>query len=64
MKRVTKFLKWMLFVCLIILACFGVGLSGGVPIPNSSKRSATADVKTEIVERKKKDDKLKKGEFS
>ncbi len=53
----------MLFlIMLIVLACMGIGLAGGVPIPtNSSKRDPNKD-KTELIESEenKEDDETKK----
>ncbi len=59
MERFKKILKLLVLICLIILAGFGVGLTGGVPIPTSGQRNKTTD-NIELVERKKKDTAQKK----
>lgn len=38
MYRFFKFLRITGFIILILLASFGIGLSGGVPIPSSNTR--------------------------
>ncbi len=51
MKKAKRVFKFILFVLLICMACIGVGLSGGVPIPfNNAKRDPQKD-KIELVEK-------------
>lgn len=50
MKGFKKSLKLLALVCLIVLAVFGVGLSGGIPIPQSNKRNDRAEINIELVE--------------
>lgn len=38
MNFIKKLLKWLLYTIFILIACFGIGLSGGVPIPQQAKR--------------------------
>ena len=59
MERFKKIMKLLALICLIILAGFGVGLTGGVPIPSFGQRNKTTD-NVELVERKKKDTGQKK----
>ncbi len=48
MKRFKKTLRLLGLMCLIILAAFGVGIAGGVPIPPSNKRQHDIEVKIEL----------------
>lgn len=62
MKKAKRVFKTIMYILLISLACLGVGLSGGVPMPrNRLKRDPSKD-KTELVEKLKqgKDSELKK----
>lgn len=52
MQKIKKFLRLLLFICLIILACLGVGLSGGVPLPLSNKRRDSGKENIELIEPK------------
>lgn len=49
MLSLKKSLRLFLFGVLVILAVFGVGLSGGVPIPSLNKRREESN-KIELVE--------------
>jgi len=50
MKKAMRVFKVFIYIFLISLACLGVGLSGGVPIPfNRLKRDPNKD-KTELLE--------------
>lgn len=50
MKNFKRTIRLILFVCLIVLAALGIGLSGGVPLPFSNKRKDTPDINIELVE--------------
>lgn len=50
MNRVKKAARLLVFVCLILLAGLGVGLSGGVPIPFFKSRRDAKKEKTELIE--------------
>ena len=50
MKRFKKITRQFLFICLIILACVGVGISGGVPIPFSRNKRDSEKDKIELIE--------------
>ncbi len=49
-KTVKRILKIVGFVLLIILAGFGVGMCGGVPIPKAGRREDATDAAIELVE--------------
>ena len=49
----------MAFICLIILAGFGIGLSGGVPIPPANKKKDPAEVTDEQVDSEQEEAELK-----
>lgn len=51
MKKAFKFLKMLLFICLIVLACLGVGLSGGIPIPMNRFNRHPEKNKIELMEK-------------
>lgn len=42
----------MAFVCLLVLAGLGIGLTGGLPLPTADKRSQVPEINIERVERK------------
>lgn len=50
MKQVTKILRNAGLVMLIILASFGVGIAGGVPIAYNRRREVFIELRTEIKE--------------
>jgi len=53
MKKANRVFKTIIYIVLISLACLGVGLSGGVPLPSIRiKRNSNVD-KIELVENKK-----------
>lgn len=60
MKNLKKVLRILLIVCLIILAGFGVGLFGGIPAPNNSRRKDKTEVQTELKEEERKKDVFEK----
>ena len=43
MQKIKKALRLALYILLIVIASFGVGLSGGVPLPKQSKREQGKD---------------------
>ena len=49
-KKLIRGLKLFALICLIILAIFGIGISGGVPIPFSGSRKDGEDIKIELIE--------------
>ncbi|GEM_PF-4628851 len=50
MNRFKQILKRLLLIALILLAGLGVGLSGGIPIPNIGKRRDKSEINNESVE--------------
>lgn len=51
MNRFKQILRRLLFIALILLAGIGVGLSGGIPIPNIGKRKDKSEINNESVEK-------------
>lgn len=39
-----------MLICLIVLASIGIGLAGGIPIPNSGKREPKQEINNEALE--------------
>jgi hypothetical protein len=52
MKRFKKALKLCFLVLILFLACIGVGIAGGVPIPFSRRKENDSQTKIELVESK------------
>ena len=52
-------LKLFAFICLLVLASFGVGLSGGVPIPQVNKKKDPAEITDEQVDEEQEEAELK-----
>lgn len=50
MNRFKQLLRRLLLIALLLLAGLGVGLSGGMPIPNTSKRRDKSEINKESVE--------------
>lgn len=50
MKKIKKLARLFAFICLIVLASIGVGISGGVPIPFSKSRRETEKENIELLE--------------
>ena len=50
MKKLKRILKLIAFICLIVLAGFGIGLSGGVPIPPANRKKDPVEVNDEQVD--------------
>jgi len=50
MNRFKQLLRRLLFIALLLLAGLGVGLSGGIPIPNIGKRRDKSEINNESVE--------------
>jgi hypothetical protein len=59
MKKLKRMLKLFAFICLLVLASFGIGLSGGVPIPPINKKKDPAEVTDEQVDEKQEEAELK-----
>ena len=50
MNRFKLLLRRFLLICLIVLASIGIGLAGGIPIPNSGKREPKQEINNEALE--------------
>ena len=50
MKSFKKMLKLLSLGMIILLACLGIAMAGGVPIPNNKRREGILEIKTELVE--------------
>lgn len=50
MNRIKKAVRIFAFVCLIVLASVGVGLSGGIPLPTLKKRRDAEKENIELIE--------------
>jgi len=50
MKQIKKIIKVLAFICLIILAGIGIGISGGVPVPLSKSKRNSEKENTELME--------------
>lgn len=50
MSRIKKTARLFAFICLIVLAGIGIGISGGVPIPNLKKRRESEKENMELIE--------------
>ncbi len=50
MQRFKRILRLLAFICLIVLASIGIGLSGGVPLFSSIVRKDKDKDNTELVE--------------
>jgi len=50
MSRMKKAARLFAFICLIVLAGIGIGLSGGVPIPISNHRRDSEKEHIELIE--------------
>ena len=59
MKKIKRVLKLIAFICLLVLASFGMGLSGGVPIPQVNKKKNPAEFTDEQIDVEKEDAELK-----
>lgn len=51
MKKIKKALRLLVFVCLIVLAGIGIGISGGVPIPLSKNRRDSEKENIELIDK-------------
>lgn len=49
-KKLKRALRWLIIILLILLACFGVGIVGGVPLPYSGNRKQKQEVQIELVD--------------
>lgn len=45
-------MHWLAIVLLVILASVGIGISGAVPVQQTSKKEERAEIKNELVESK------------
>ena len=59
MVNKKRLLKHFVLALLIVLAIFGIGLAGGVPLPNLFKREESSEVKIELIDDEKDDHELK-----
>lgn len=50
MSRIKKAARLFAFICLIVLAGIGVGLSGGVPVPISKNRRDSEKENMELID--------------
>jgi hypothetical protein len=50
MKRFKKMLRVTGVMVLIILALFGIGIIGGVPVPTFRRKENTVEIRTELKE--------------
>jgi len=50
MNRFKQLLRRLLFIALILLTGLGVGLSGGIPIPNIGKKRDKSEINKASVE--------------
>ncbi len=57
LKNFKLALRRLAFICLLVLAGLGIGLTGGVPLPTSDKRSQVPEIKIELVQQKKETEK-------
>jgi hypothetical protein len=61
MKKIKEVIKLLAFMCLIVLASIGVGLSGGVPLPTFKSRRDPIKEKIELIEDEESREESKKG---
>lgn len=54
MSRIKQAARLLVFICLIVLAGIGIGLSGGVPIPIIKNRRDSEKENIELIESQKK----------
>lgn len=50
MSRIKQAARLLIFICLIVLAGIGIGLSGGVPIPSIKNRNNSEKENIELIE--------------
>jgi len=50
MSRLKQAARLFIFICLIVLAGLGIGLSGGVPIPTINHRKDSEKEDIELIE--------------
>ena len=50
MKKIKQAIKLLVFICLIVLAGLGIGLSGGVPLPLTKNRKDSEKENIELTE--------------
>jgi hypothetical protein len=49
-KQFKKILLMAGMVLLIVLACFGIGIAGGVPLPSNRRKDNSIEIRTELKE--------------
>ena len=52
MKNLKKLLKIAGLVLLIVLACFGIGIAGGIPVSSANRKEDKAQIKIELLDTK------------
>jgi hypothetical protein len=50
MKRFKKTLRLIGLVLLIVLACLGIGIGGGAPVPRFNKKENTIGINAELLD--------------
>jgi len=63
MNRIKRAIRLFAFVCLIVLASIGVGLSGGVPLPSFSSKRESEKEDIELIENQDGNSISQKGEI-
>ena len=59
MEKIQKVFRIVLLILLITLAMIGVGLSGGIPIPNAFRKKEKVEIQSEMVEKDKAEESIK-----
>jgi hypothetical protein len=54
MKKLKKLLRLLVLICLLVLASFGIGLNGGVPLPVIKRKNSYEEVRIELIDKKDK----------
>lgn len=63
MNRIRKTARLLAFICLIILAGIGIGISGGVPLPLSKNRRGSEKENIELIENQDKKSDSQQGQI-
>jgi len=63
MNRIKKIARLLAFICLIILAGIGIGISGGVPLPLSKNRRESEKENIELIENQDKKSDSQQGQI-
>ena len=56
MQTFKRVLRYLLLALLIVLAVFGIGLVGGVPLPKNNRKKEKTELASEQKDTKKKDE--------